>query len=329
MKILTKEEEQEHYNATLKGGLTGGGLGVLIGGTAVVLSHKRFPTFRSLTLPLKTFLVTSAGTFSAIVQADRASRNYENARDPQRQYRDNASTELELARGNESTFQRLKDWGRENRYPIVTASWVASMGIAFGIVSRNKYLTGAQKLVQARVYAQGLTLAVLIASAAFEVGDASKGKGRWETVKYLDPNDPEHKKIIEKRIHHESYQGEDLWRGKIDMVEAEERKIAAREDAAKSEASEAPKKHDAPKKDESPKKDAGAKKDAAPKREIQTHPNEKEAKNKIAREHKSAGKVDHKEAEEKERKHAEKQSEKEDAARKSAGTGPKIADKGA
>lgn len=163
---------------------------------------------------MKAFLVTSSATFAAIVSADRASRNYEFARDPQRQYRDKASTDLDAARASESTFRRLKDWGRENRYPIVTASWVASMGIALGLVGRNPYLTGAQKLVQARVYAQGLTLAVLIASAAFEVGDASKGKGRWETVKVLDPDDPEHKRIIEKRIHHEAYAGEDMWRGK-------------------------------------------------------------------------------------------------------------------
>ena len=87
------------------------------------------------------------------------------------------------------------------------------MGIALGLVGRNPYLTKAQKLVQARVYAQGLTLAVLVATAAFEVGDANKGRGRWETVKILDPNDPEHKHLIEKRIHHEAYEGEDLWRG--------------------------------------------------------------------------------------------------------------------
>lgn len=30
MKILTKEEEQEHYNATLKGGITGGTIGLLV-----------------------------------------------------------------------------------------------------------------------------------------------------------------------------------------------------------------------------------------------------------------------------------------------------------
>jgi len=230
MKILTKEEEQAHYNATLRGGFTGGGLGLLIGGAVVYGANARFHGFRQLTLPMKTFLVTSSATFAAIVAADRSSRNYENARDPQRQYRDKATRELEELRQNESAFAKFKEWGRENRYPIVTASWVASMGIALGLVGKNPYLSRAQKLVQARVYAQGLTLAVLVATAAFEVGDANKGRGRWETVRYLDPEDPEHKKILEKRVHHEAYSGEDLWR---DMVATEERKIDARKKAVK------------------------------------------------------------------------------------------------
>ena len=166
---------------------------------------------------MKTFLVTSAGTFSAIISADRASRNFEGARDPARHYRDKATAQLEEARRSETILQRAKEWGRENRYSIVTASWVASMGIALGLVGRDPYLSRAQKLVQARVYAQGLTIAILLATALLEVGDASKGKGRWETVMIIDPNDPEHKHLIEKRIHHEAYEGEDLWRGMFNL----------------------------------------------------------------------------------------------------------------
>lgn len=104
------------------------------------------------------------------------------------------------------------------------------MAAALGIVGRDKYLTGQQKLVQARVYAQGLTLAVVILSLALETSDSARGKGRWETVKILDPNDPTHKHIIEKQIHHESYAGEDQWR---DMIEAEENRIKDREAAVK------------------------------------------------------------------------------------------------
>jgi hypothetical protein len=87
------------------------------------------------------------------------------------------------------------------------------MGVSFALVHRNRYLTGAQKLVQARVYAQGLTLAVLLASLAMEGNDARKKQGRWETVRVLDPRDPEHKRMIERRVHHERYPGEDKWMG--------------------------------------------------------------------------------------------------------------------
>ena len=91
------------------------------------------------------------------------------------------------------------------------------MAIALGLVGRSPYLTTAQKLVQARVYAQSLTIAVLLASAAFEISDQGKGEGRWETVKVVDPNDPEHKHMIEKKVHHESYAGEDQWRGMLPL----------------------------------------------------------------------------------------------------------------
>ncbi|RFU34786.1 hypothetical protein B7463_g1578, partial [Scytalidium lignicola] len=228
MKILSKEEEQAHYNATLKGGITGGIVGLAIGGAAVFAAQKRFPAFRQLTVPMRTFLVTSTGTFVAIIQADRASRKYEWDRDPNRQYKDRSTLELEQIKQNETEWERVKTWGRENRYKIVLASWVASMGIALGIVGRSPFLTRSQKLVQARVYAQGLTVAVLIATAAFEMSDRGENKSQWETVKVLDPSDPTHKHMIEKKIHHEAYQGEDLWR---DIVAAEEEKIAARKAA--------------------------------------------------------------------------------------------------
>ena len=84
----------------------------------------------------------------------------------------------------EKTFNvRAKEWVSEQRYPIVFGSWVASMAIALGIVGRSPYLSTQQKLVQARVYAQGLTLAVLVASFALEGNDLRAGKGRWETIK--------------------------------------------------------------------------------------------------------------------------------------------------
>ncbi|KAL8387866.1 hypothetical protein RB595_009617 [Gaeumannomyces hyphopodioides] len=230
MKIISKEEEAAHYRATVKGGLIGGTAGLAVGLAGVMAASKRYPGFRALTLPFRSFLVTSAGTFAAITMAERESIAFARAKDPMNFYKDEATRTLEDIRAREGRSKRLMEWGRENRYTIVFASWLAAMGVALAIVNRNRYLSSAQKLVQARVYAQGLTLAVLIATAAFETADAKSGKGRWETVLVVDPNDPEHKHLIEKKIHKEEYEGQDLW---MDMVAAEERRLEAQKNAQK------------------------------------------------------------------------------------------------
>jgi len=222
MKIVTKEEEAAHYAATVRGGLLGGSLGLAAGTGAVWLASRRFPAFRKLTLPFRVFLAVSTSTFAAIVTAEKAGEAFEKRAHPEREYKDATQQLQDQIAAQKSAGRRMRDWATEHRYGIVFGSWVASMGIALGLVQRNRYLTGAQKLVQARVYAQGLTVAVLLASFALEGSDAARGKGRWETIKVLDPNDPEHKHLIEKRIHHERYQGEDQW---MDMVASEERRM--------------------------------------------------------------------------------------------------------
>lgn len=96
---------------------------------------------------------------------------------------------------------------------------------------RNKYLSGQQKLVQARVYAQGLTMAVVIASLALETRDRTRGD------------------VSVPAPHRERFTGEDQWKGMFgvpalcrwfcfstnerlidnaDMVDAEERRMKER-----------------------------------------------------------------------------------------------------
>jgi len=214
MKIISKEEEDAHYSVVVRGGLVGGSVGLALGLIGVVGASRRYPAVRSLTLPFRSFLISSTGTFGAIVTAERYSVNFQRARDPMNRYMDSSQRAAEEVRKSEAGSKKFLDWGRENRYSIVFTSWIAAMGLAMAMVGRNKYLSTSQKIVQARVYAQGLTLAVLIATAAFETADAKSGKGRWETVMVVDPNDPEHKHLIEKRVEKEDYEGQNLWKGK-------------------------------------------------------------------------------------------------------------------
>lgn len=151
---------------------------------------------------------------AAVIAADRASAAYDIEHTPEKKRAVEREREREaLLESNKTVFQRSKEWASENRYPLLFGFWVASMAGSWHFVNRNPYLSGSQKLVQARMYAQGGTLAALLGSFAIEGADAAKGKGRWETIKVIDPNDPEHKHYIEKQVHHERYAGEDQWRG--------------------------------------------------------------------------------------------------------------------
>jgi Hypoxia induced protein conserved region len=161
-----------------------------------------------------------------IIMADHYSRKYEIETNSARRAFEHRQTDYDKFEHQKPIFAQAKDWASEHRYSIVFAAWVASLGASIALVRRNPYLTTSQKLVQSRMYAQGLTVAVLLSSFALEANDATQAKGRWETIKVLDPNDPMHKHMIEKRIHHERYEGEDQW---MEVVAAEEQRIKDRQ----------------------------------------------------------------------------------------------------
>lgn len=213
MEFRTKEEADEHFNTVLTGTAIGGAAGFGVGLGCMYAAARRYPIFRGLRIPTQAFVLTSTTSFGAIFYAERLSNRLHHKNDPTRRYGKDSS-ELAALHNSKSSRERMLEWGRENRYNIVLASWLASMAAALMAVRRSPAST-SQKLVQARVYAQGLTLAVLIATAALEVNDSHKGEGRWKTITVVDPEDPEHKRLIEKRTHQEEYPGQDLWMGKL------------------------------------------------------------------------------------------------------------------
>lgn len=192
-------------------------MGLLGGAGGVLAASRRYATIRHLTLPMKSFLVTSSGTFLGIISADNASRSFEMQRNAERQWYENREKYLHDQETKGMSFMdRAVALARQEKYKIIGVTWVASMVGSFMLVGRNPYMSGSQKIVQARVYAQGLTLAVLVASAAFEISDQKKGKGIMNADKSGAPSSAVTKdeKVAEE-------QG-DLWK---DMVAAEEERL--------------------------------------------------------------------------------------------------------
>lgn len=166
---------------------------------------------------MKAFLITSSGTFLGIIAADHASRDFEAQRNQGRVWYENREERLRSAElASLSTKDRLFNWARQEKYKIISATWVASMVGSFVLVGRNPYLSGQQKIVQARVYAQGLTLAVLCASAAFEISDQRKGRGILESAR----RGREAAKQV--KVEEKAENDGDIWK---DMVAAEEHRL--------------------------------------------------------------------------------------------------------
>lgn len=200
MKILSQQEEAEHYSKVLEGGLKGGLSGLVCGGVGLALGRRFSPGIRSLTIPFQAFLVTGVTTFSLIIGADRYSRNYEQVL--WTKYEDTVVTQ---AQRSLSPTQRAMKTFNDYRWHFIGGSWVTGMVGSMVVVNRNKYLSTSQKLVQARMYAQGITLAIILLSAGIAAQDATDNDG--EDVIMQDPTDPS-KQLRVHHAHKETYAGE-------------------------------------------------------------------------------------------------------------------------
>lgn len=204
-------------SAVVKGGSVGAIAGLATGYVGVVAASRRFASIRNLTLPMKAFLVSSTGTFASIIAADHSSRAFDTEHYQSKSFLKDREARLRSEEVSGMTVKdRVFDYVRREKYKIIGLTWVASMVGSWVLVGRNPYLSGQQKLVQARVYAQGLTLAVLCATAAFEIHDQRQGRGIMDAVKA--------KKAAAN--HQTKHKEDDMWK---DMVEGEEERMKEKE----------------------------------------------------------------------------------------------------
>lgn len=82
-------------------------------------------------------------------------------------------------------YDKFKDWATRHKFGIVGGGWVAGMATAMGIVMRDPLQTFPQKLVQARMWAQGWTIALVVGAAVLSrspVRDHNPVDHSWKTM---------------------------------------------------------------------------------------------------------------------------------------------------
>ncbi|KAJ8653278.1 hypothetical protein O0I10_011027 [Lichtheimia ornata] len=172
---LTPEQEARRDQLGLEAGLKGAAIGLGIGALGFIMVTRRSAEFRALSRPMQAIMPTAATVSGYLFASDRATSAYENA--------NLGYTDEDLLMQLHDGEEQAKKTGflaylNENRWSVIGLSWAASMVGALGYSFSNRYLTTQQKVVQARMYAQAVTLAVLMASAGLSIymGEDKKPK---------------------------------------------------------------------------------------------------------------------------------------------------------
>ncbi|OSX60165.1 hypothetical protein POSPLADRAFT_1058341 [Postia placenta MAD-698-R-SB12] len=166
MKLATKEELEAHQAATVRGALEGTVAGLAISVPASFWLHRSWPAYRALPVHLKVMGAIFVVAPLYAIQAERRGVEFDKSTwtgagkaELEREH------EQEVSRWNRlDSKEKITDWANRNQYKIILGSWAASMAVAGALVMRNKHQTASQKIVQARMWAQGLTVGVLIAA---------------------------------------------------------------------------------------------------------------------------------------------------------------------
>ncbi|PWY97150.1 hypothetical protein BCV70DRAFT_80131 [Testicularia cyperi] len=161
------DRREAQYNASVNAAAKGFGMGLAVVAPATYMLNRTWPAFTRLTPAIKLFFVSSLAIASGVIRADKAGIEFDQAHytDSGARVQRRIQTQQEREWSQLSTTDKALTWAKENKFGVVAGSWVLSMGGVFAYI-HTQPLSFAQKLVQARVWAQGLTLASLVGMAA-------------------------------------------------------------------------------------------------------------------------------------------------------------------
>jgi len=164
MKIVTQEEIDGHSSATIRGAAEGA-----LGSAAVaiplsILLNRRWASYRALPLSLKALGTVLVVAPCLSIQAERRGLEFDRAHwtGAGRMELDREAAEEGARWDALSMKEKIGDWGVRHQYSIIMGSWVLSMAVAGSIIAKDRHQTLPQKIVQVRMWAQGLTIGILI-----------------------------------------------------------------------------------------------------------------------------------------------------------------------
>lgn len=168
MKLSSERQIEEHAAASRRGAIEGTLASSSVALGASYYLQRRFATYRNLPLSIKALGIVLVTAPCFAIQAERRGLEYERSQWEGEALRVMDERALQVQRRWDALGwkERVSDWAGRHEYSIIMGGWAASLGVAGAIISRNRYQTTAQKVVQARMWAQGLTVGLLVIAGA-------------------------------------------------------------------------------------------------------------------------------------------------------------------
>lgn len=172
MKIISKEEVRDYTNAIY----TGFAKGMAVGAVASLGLWQAIKTrqiYRTMTATTRTFVFLALPIAFGTTNLEWVSLKFDM---DTHKFGEGSEVALEEQRKIDELplGQKIKYYAGENKYRIITGAWAASMAGSFWWVNRDRYMNKAQKIVQARMYAQSITIALLLGSMLLSVNTGGK-----------------------------------------------------------------------------------------------------------------------------------------------------------
>lgn len=193
MKLLTQEEIDAHFYATTAGGLKGLAAGLLVTGAIFKLGARKYPNFpKNLPWSIRTAIFITPPTVGTTIWAEEASNSFDREM-YSGDYDSKKKLEEYKAWSNLPIQQKFTQGVLNHKYKIIVGAWAASMYGSWVFVDRDPIMTKAQKIVQARMYAQTLTVLLLLGGMGLTLWDEKK-----HPENYVKKPDDDWKKILQE-----------------------------------------------------------------------------------------------------------------------------------
>lgn len=192
MKIITQEEKDAHSSHVLAEGAKGLFYGGLISAGLFAYLKTRHPVrFASFNTSVKTCILVMPTVSVSAFFADNGSVEFDKEM-YQSGYENQQLIEQYREWSKMSTADKIFTSLNTHKYKIIFSSWLASMWGSWVFVNRDKVMTGPQKLVQARMYAQAVTIVLLLSTILLAMKEEEMNKDKPKPL-------PEWKKVLMER----------------------------------------------------------------------------------------------------------------------------------